>query len=126
MLPLLAVASAIAAVWSVFIYQTTYAALIDWLPLQFRDGLNSKFAFPVHVLRPSTPLTLQWDYVKSQLGLCVAALGFSLFFLFSDKLVVGCIVLAVFLVFAALTIKTWKTYAANCDRRAAQADTEAP
>lgn len=126
MLPILAVASAIAALWSAFIYQRTYAALIHSLPLQFQDGLNSKFAFPVSVLSPSTPLTLQWDYVKSQIGVCAAALGFSLFFLLSEKLIVGCIVLTVFLVFTASTIKSWKTYAANCDQRATQADTEAP
>ena len=123
---LLAVASAIVVIWSAYIYQTTYAALIDSLPLQFRDGQISQFAFPEFVLVPSTPLALQWDYVTSQIGFCFATLGFSLFFLFSEKLIVGCIVLAMFFVCTASTIKSWKTYEANRSRRAARVDREEP
>ena len=126
MLPILAVASAITVIWSVYVYQTTYAALIDSLPLQFQDGEISRFAFPEFVLGASTPLALQWDYVTSQIGFCFAALGFSLFFLFSEKLIFGCIVLAMFFVCTASTIKSWKTYQANCNRRAVRVDREEP
>jgi hypothetical protein len=117
--PFLVIATAFALLWSVFKYQTTYVALVNSLPLQFRDGLNSRYAFPEYVLSPSTPLALQADYVRSQVGFCFAALGASLLCFFYEKAVVGLIILAMFIGFTALTIKSWKTYRANCDRPAA-------
>jgi hypothetical protein len=76
--PILAIGTAVAVLWSMFKYQTAYVALIESLPPQFLDGLSSKFAFPEYVLRPSTPLSLQAEYVRSQIGFCVAAYGVAL------------------------------------------------
>jgi hypothetical protein len=122
--PFLAIATAFAILWSAFKYQTTYVALIDSLPLQFRDGLNSRYAFPEYVLHPSTPLALQAEYVKSQIGFCFATLGLSLLCFLHEKNAVGLILLAMFFGFSALTIKSWKTYQGNLNRRAACDDNE--
>ena len=121
-IPILVIATAVAVLWSLFKYQTTYIALFDLLPPQFQDGLNSKFAFPEYVLSPSTPLTLQAEYVKSQIGFCLATLGVSLLCFSFEKTVVGLIVMIVFFALTALTIKTWKTYKANCNRPRAPVD----
>jgi hypothetical protein len=119
---ILAFATAAAILWSIFKYQTAYVALINALPPQFQAGLSSKFAFPEYVLRPSTPLETQADYVKSQVGSCFAALGIALLCFFYEKAVIGSIVLAVFLGYAALTIKSWKTYHSNRNRRSSRDD----
>lgn len=117
--PILVLATAVAVLWSIFKYQTAYVALIDSLPPQFQDGLSSKFAFPEYVLSPSTPLPLQAEYVKSQIGFCFATLGVSLLCFLFEKTLVGLIILVVFFGFTALAIKSWKKYHANCNRRMA-------
>jgi hypothetical protein len=122
--PILIIATIFAALWSVFKYQTTYVALTDSLPPQFQDGLNSRYAFPEYVLRPSTPLALQAEYVKSQVGFCFATLGCSLLCFLHEKNAVGLIVLAMFFGFTALTIKSWRTYQANLNRRTDRDDRE--
>jgi hypothetical protein len=116
-IPILMIATAVAVVWTIVKYQTAYAALIESLPPQFQDGLSSKFAFPEYVLRPSTPLPLQAEYVKSQIGSCFAALGISLLCLLYEKLLVGSIALVVFFSFTVLTIKSWKTHQSNSKRQ---------
>ncbi len=125
-IPILAIATAVAVLWSIFKYQTAYVALINSLPPQFQDGLNSKFAFPGYVLRPSTPLALQAEYVQSQIGFCFAALGVSLLCFLFEKIVVGSIVLAMFFGFTTLTVKSWKTYRANSNRPIVHDDEEKP
>jgi hypothetical protein len=122
--PFLAIATIFAILWSAFKYQTTYVAVIDTLPLQFRDGLNSRYAFPEYVLRPSTPLALQAEYVKSQIGFTFAMLGLSLLCFLYEKNPVGLILLTMFFGFCVLTIKSWKTYQANLNRRTARDDKE--
>jgi hypothetical protein len=112
MILFLALLSALAVIWSMFKYQTTYVALIESLPPQFQDGLSSKFAFPEYVLNPSTPLALQADYVKSQIGFCFATIGIALLCFFSEKIVAG-----MFFIFTALTGKSWKIYTGNRNRR---------
>ena len=123
--PVLMTATAAAVLWSVVKYQSTYIALIDSLPPQFQDGLMSKFAFPEYVLRASTPLPLQADYVESLTAACFAALGISLLCFLYGKAIVGSIVAVMFLGFTAIAIKSWKTYQANCNRPTAHADEEA-
>jgi hypothetical protein len=76
-----AIASAIAAIWSMVKYQIVYNSLIGSFPPQFQDPLTSRYAFPVLALSPSTPLSLQADYVKSLWGFCVLSLYFAVFFL---------------------------------------------
>jgi hypothetical protein len=118
------IATTAAVLWSIFKYQTAYVALVDSLPPQFQDGVSSKFAFPEYVLRPSTPLVLQAEYVKSQIGFCFAALGVSLLCFLYEKAIVGLIVLVMFCGFTALTIRSWKAYQANSNRRTSYDDEE--
>jgi hypothetical protein len=113
---MLAIASVLAVIWSIFKYQTVYYALINSFPLKFQDPLTSRYAFPEIALSPSTPLPLQAEYLKSLIGFCLAALGFSLFCFFIEKTIVGWILFFMFLGFAALTIKSGKAYKANCNR----------
>lgn len=122
--PILAIATVVAVLWSLFKYQTTYVAVIDLLPSQFQDGLNSRYAFPEYALSPSTPLALQVDYVKSQMGFCFATFGVSLLCFLFQKTVVAWIVLVMFFGFSALAIKSWKAYQANRNRRTARDDKE--
>jgi hypothetical protein len=119
-IPLVALATAFVALWSIYKYQTTYAALLGSLPPQFQDGSNSRFAFPEWVLRPSTPLPLQSDYVKSQAGFCLVTLGIAMLCLLSGKTEIGAMVLAMLAAFSALTIKSWKLFRANKTRFASR------
>ncbi|MGY3443859.1 hypothetical protein ACVW17_003860 [Bradyrhizobium sp. USDA 4473] len=115
--PILAIATTIAVLWSAYKFQTAYVALIDVLPSQFQDGLNSKFAFSEYILRPTTPLPTQADYVQSQVGSCFAALGIALLCYLYENQVVGAIVFVMFLAFSFLTIRSWKLYRMNCSLR---------
>jgi hypothetical protein len=123
---ILVIATAATVLWSLFKYQTAYVGVIEYLPPQFQDGLSSKFAFPEYVLDPSTPLALQAEYVKSQIGFCCATLGASLLCLALEKEIPALIMLAFLFGFAALTIRSWKTYQRNCHRRMAGDDRGQP
>jgi hypothetical protein len=124
--PFLAMAGAIAAIWSVFKYQTVYHALINSFPLQFQDPLNSRYAFPVIALSPSTPLSLQADFVKALAGFCFAIFCLSLCFFSFQQVTAGCLFLAVFLASVLSTVKSWIAYKANCRRPPSHEDKEEP
>ena len=114
----------IAAIWSIIIYQNVYNSVIEFFPPQFRDPLTSRYAFPILALSRSTPLLLQADYVKSLSGFCVLFLCISLSFFSIQQLIIGCLFLGVFFVAVFSTIKSWKTYKANCNRSVARSDNE--
>jgi hypothetical protein len=117
-----AVMCALAGIWSAIKYHMTYLAIVDSLPLQFQDSLLSRYAFPECVLRPSTPLELQTEYMKSLAGGCFAMFCFSLACFIGGQPAGGWLALAGFLAIAVGTIKSWMTYRANCNRPAARAD----
>jgi hypothetical protein len=110
-------ASAVTLVWSVFKYHAVSDALIDSYHPEFQEGMLWRTAFPVFALSPSTPLDLQAGYVQSITGFCFVTLGVSLCCFLLEKTIAGWMVLIMFFVFAALTIKSWRTYKANCNRR---------
>ena len=110
-----AVTSLIAGVWSAVNYQIVYYALIDSFPPQFQDSLNSRYAFPVYAMSPSTPLSLQADYLKSLAGGCFAMLCFSLSCFSFQRADGGCLALVGFSAAAVSAIKSWKTYKENCN-----------
>jgi hypothetical protein len=112
----LAMACGIAFLWSAFLYQAVYYALINSFPLEFQDPLNSRYAFPEFALSPSTPLALQAKYMKSLAGGCVAMLCFSLSFFSFGQVIGGWLGLGGFLLVATSTLKSWKIYKANCNR----------
>jgi hypothetical protein len=71
------VMAAIAGILSAVRYQIVYHSMVDSFPLQFQDDLTSRYAFPVLVLNPSTPLSLQAEGVVGfvrVLSLCFARL----------------------------------------------------
>jgi hypothetical protein len=119
------VMAGMAALWTCIKTQAIYLSIVDTFPPQFQDKLSSRYAFPVLVLSPSTPLPLQEEYVKSTWGGCAFFLCVSLGFFFARNVVFGGALLAVFVgsVFAA--IKCWKTYKSNRERKMVQDETEA-
>ena len=88
------VMAAIAGILSAARYQIVYHSMVDSFPLQFQDDLTSRYAFPVLVLNPSTPLSLQADYMRA--GSCVCCLCVSLGFFFSRSIAFSCFVLVGF------------------------------
>ena len=112
--------------WSGVRYEIVYRAVVDSFPPQFQGPETSRYAFPVLVLSPSTPLSLQADYLKSLLGGCVTFLCLSLCFFSLGQLAVGCIIFAVFLRSIFYAIKSWKTYRQNRDRPLMNGSVEKP
>jgi len=110
------VISAITAIWSAVKYQIIYNSIVDSFPPQFRDELSSRYAFPVLVLSPTTPLPLQAEYVKSMWGSCVFFFCVSLGSFASRNVVFGGLFLLVFVGAVFKTIKSRKTYQENCNR----------
>jgi len=86
----------IVAIWSIVIYQNVYNSVIEFFPPQFQDPFTSRYAFPVLALSPSTPLSLQADYVKSLSGFCVVFLCISLSFFSIQQVAIGFLRLGVF------------------------------
>ena len=126
MVAVFGVACAIAIIWSGVRYEIVYKAVVDSFPPQFQDPETSRYAFPVLVLGPSIPLSLQADYLKSLLGGCVAFLCLSLCFFSVDQPIVGCIVFAVFLASIFYAFKSWKIYRQNRDRPTTNGSPEKP
>ena len=92
-------------------------ALTDYLPPRFQDELTSRYAYGVYVLRPSTPLALQADHMRSLAGFCVATLCFWLFCVFSfEQVWAPWLPSVLVLVITAFAVKSWKIYTANCHR----------
>src|SRR6267378_8681417 len=111
-----AVMGFIAAIWSIAKYQIVYNSLKESFPPQFQDPLTSRYAFPVLALSPSTPASLQADYVKSLEGFCVLSLCISLSFFSFQQVIIGCLFLVFFFVSVFSMVKSWKTYKENCNR----------
>jgi hypothetical protein len=91
-----------------------YLSIVDAFPSQFRDGMASRHAFPVLVLCPPTPLSVQADYLKSALTSWFGSLSISAGFfprgqyrLRLRRVAYGCHWL----------VRYWKTYRANCGRQ---------
>jgi len=110
------VACFIAMFWSAVRYQVAYNSVVDSLPPQFQEDLTSRYAFPVYVLEPSTPLHVQAEYMKSMWGSCAGALLGSLCFFSYQNYVFGGFVLIVFAFAMFSTTKAWRTYRDNCSR----------
>lgn len=96
-----------------------YRSVLDTLPPEFQDYLQSRYAFPVYVLEPSTPLPMQFEHLKTLCGACAALLCISFFFS-SGNIVFGVFILLGFLWGVFHTTKSWKTYKENCARAESQ------
>ena len=116
MVAVFVVGAFLAMLWCLVRSQIVYHSIKDSFPPQFQDPLMSRYAFSVYALEPSTPLSLQAEYVKSSVAACVACLCASLAFFSVQQVVIGCLLLVVFFVSFFSTIKSWKTYKENCNR----------
>ena len=114
----------IAAIWSAVKYQIIYNSIVDSFPPQFQDGLSSRYAFPELVLSPTTPLSLQAEYVKCMWGSCVFFLCVSLGSFASRNEAFGGLFLLVFVGAVFKTIKSRKTYQENCNRTGSRQEGE--
>jgi uncharacterized membrane protein YgaE (UPF0421/DUF939 family) len=76
----------------------------------------------VYALEPSTPLSIQAEYVNAMWGSCVAVLCASLCFFSLGQLAVGCIVAIGFAWAVVFTIKAKKVFDANRKRLAAEGE----
>jgi len=104
----------IAMIWSAVKYQFVYRAVIDTLPPQFQE--NSRYAFPVYALSPSTPLPMQAEYMQSLWGACAALLCASLAFFSAHNVPFGAFCLIGCLWGVIYAFKSQKTYRENCNR----------
>jgi hypothetical protein len=114
---LFAILGSIVFVCSIVVDQKVHIALIDSLPPQFQDPLNSRYAFQVYVLSSSMPLVLQAEHMKSQVGFWFSLLCFALFsILFFEQTWIRLLPSVLLLAMTVSIIKSWKTYKANCNR----------
>ena len=113
---------ALATIWSALKYFEVQSVVSDTLPLQFRDDLNSRHAIPIYALEPSTPLGVQAEYVKSLAGGSVAMTCFALACFFAGQMPGALLASLGTIVVAITTIKSWKTYRQNCNRRTRPVD----
>ncbi|MDH6262979.1 hypothetical protein [Bradyrhizobium sp. BR13661] len=114
---------ALAVTWSIVKYFGVQSVVSDTLPLQFRDGLNSRYAIPIYALEPSTPLAVQAEYMKSLAGGCVAVPSFALACFFAGQMQAALLGTLGATVVVISTVKSWMTYRDNCRRQILPADT---
>jgi hypothetical protein len=88
-------------------------ALVDTFLPELQEDLRSRFAFPLYVLRPSTPLDIQADYVLSLIAGCLMILLLLLFVFFVGNMQACWLFLVVLLVGVASTVKAVMTYLKN-------------
>ena len=112
----LAVVAFIALIWGMIRYQIVYNTLRDTFPPQFKDNLTERYAFPVLVLYPPTPPSLQADYIKALIAGCIAFLCASLSSFCFGQVLLGCLCLLAFFMNVSETIKAWKAYRENRNR----------
>src|SRR4051812_35106588 len=108
MVAVFAVMAVFSGIWSAIRYEAVSNALIDSLPPQFQDPLNSRYAVPVYALHSSTPLELQADFVKSQVGGCVAMLCFAMSCYLGGRMDGALLASAGSVAGVYSTIKSWK------------------
>lgn len=99
-------------------------ALSRILPPEFTEGITSRFTPSVFALSPSTPLSVQKDYVNVLVAgsfamLCLSLIGFA-----NGEAVFGWLMFAIFLSSVFSTFKAWKTYQENCNRPPASREQE--
>ncbi|MDH2348489.1 hypothetical protein QCM77_41455 [Bradyrhizobium sp. SSUT18] len=105
---------AVAMIWAAVKYFAIRSALLDKLPLQFRDELSSRYAIPIYALEPSTPLPLQADYVTLMAVGSVAMICFALACLLAGQMAGALLAGLGSVAVIASTIKSWWTYRDNC------------
>lgn len=107
--------------FAVYAYQqqeTAHRALIGSYPPEYRDGSLERFVLWGAGFDPLTPLPVQAKYLNSIWAGTVAMLFFSLAFFSSGERRGGWLAMAIFLVGVVSTIRSWRTYKENCNKKA--------
>ena len=115
--PFVLLVSVIAFSWSLWKYGRVVDGL-DYFP-QYEDRFRSRLAVPEFALSPSTPLSLQLEYVQSLMGGCIFIFCMSLICFLYENPVGGWLFIGIVLIAVASTLKYWTKYQANVNRKKA-------
>ena len=115
--PFILLVSVIAFSWSLWKYGRVVDGL-DYFP-QYENHFRSKLAVPEFALSPSTPLSLQLEYVQSLMGGCIFIFCMALICFLYENPVGGWLFMVVFVIAVASTRNYWKRYQANVNRKKA-------
>jgi hypothetical protein len=127
MVALFTVLAGIALIWSGVTYMRVFNAAREYLPPQFQDYENARYALDVWALQHPMPLTVQADYVRLVRGGALMVLAGALACLSSgraDAMVFGVLLLAAFVYGVFYAIKCSRIYEQNCRRAEARNDEE--
>lgn len=113
---LFAVLTLMATIWSAVAYFRVYNAMREHLPPQFQDEESSRYAFSVWALQPSTPLSVQAEYVRYVKATCVAVLCGALALLAFHQIIFGCLFLAAFFYSVFSAARSSRIYKQNCEK----------
>jgi O-antigen ligase len=112
-------------IWSIITYLHVSNAVREYLPPQFQDYENARYAFSVWALQHPTPLPVQAEYVRFVKGSSFTLLPGALACLSSgraDAMVFGVLFLAAFVYSVFYAIRCSRTYEQNCRRAQAKND----
>jgi len=107
-----------------FLQNAVDDALSRSLPPEFTEGITSRFTPSVFALSPSTPLSVQADYVNVLVAGSFAMLCLSLMIFLNGEVVGGWLMFGIFLAGVFSTFRAWKTYKKNCNRPPASHEQE--
>jgi hypothetical protein len=113
-----------AFLWAWFLQNEVDDALSRLLPPEFAEGITRRFTPSVFALSPSTPLSVQKDYVNVLVAGSFAMLCLSLIVFSNGEVLGGWLMFGIFLVSVFSTFKAWKTYKENCNRPPASHEQE--
>jgi hypothetical protein len=120
--PLLIFGGVLALIWSVLLRRQVHDALVDSLPPMFHEYPYDQYVADEFAPKPSTPLAVQADYLRSLIGGCLFALCISLSWFIGGNVFAGCFFLLALIGTAIVTFRAWKAYKANCNRAMTHAE----
>ncbi|WP_441237502.1 hypothetical protein [Bradyrhizobium sp. 930_D9_N1_4] len=125
MVALFTVLAGIGLIWTTATGLHVSNAVREYLPPQFQDYENARYAFSVWALRHPTPLPVQAEYVRFVKGSSLTVLAGALACLSSgraDAMVFGVLLSAAFVYSVFDAIRCSRIYEQNCKRAQAQDD----
>jgi hypothetical protein len=114
------------SIYAICQFMIADSALKKLVPPQLNEGLTGKFVLGGLGLSPLTPLPIQTNYMNSLWAGTVAMLCFSLTLFSLGEAFGGWLGLLIFFIGVVSTIKSWKTYNENRNRKVVHRDVEEP
>jgi hypothetical protein len=114
------------AIYAICQYTIADTALKKLVPGQLSEGLSEKFVLGALGLSPLTPLPIQTNYMNALWAGTVAMLCLSLTLFSLGERFGGWLGLMFFLVGVVSTVRSWKTYNENRNRKVVHRDVEEP